>query len=219
MLSLIKLIQNVWFASDLLCCSVNISTPLLGLFLSAEPEFLEKGQFSPEFDPTKIGSAFFYHITTSPLLSPNLKRKSGSSSRGDVINQAPRHICCSSSLLLFIFSFDIESARKNLTVFYSFHFSSCLASGLPLLPRALQRVTRDQSPHTHCVLCWHSRRDGSKTPAFGRAFFLSAAGARFALSSMLLQTVRRASCVAGECAVQHLARNMFSCWVAGWKLG
>ena len=201
---------------------VSLSTFLRPFLASSYPlnrNFAKRASFPRNLTLQKLCQHFFHQITTSPLLSPNPKRKSGSSSRGDVIVHAPRHICCSSSLLLFIFSFDIESARKNLTVFYSCHFSSCLASGLPLLPRALQRVTRDQSPHTHCVLCWHSRRDGSKTPAFGRAFFLSSAGARFARSSMLLHTVRRASCVAGECAVQHLARNMFLCWVAGWKLG
>ena len=34
-----------------------------------------------------------------------------------------------------------------------------------------------------------------------------------------LHTVRLASCVAGECALQQHARNMFLCLVVGWKLG
>ena len=156
---------------------VALSTFLHPFLASSYPlnqNFSKRASFPRNLTLQKLCQHFFHQITTSPLLSPNPKEKVV---HHHAVMSSFTHLATSLVLpvyLLFIFFFDIESGRKNLTVFYSCHFSSCLASGLPLLPRALQRVTRDQSPHTHCVLCWHSRRDGSKTEDAGlRARFLS----------------------------------------------
>ena len=45
------------------------------------------------------------------------------------------------------------SKSKCAHLVYSCHFLSCLASGLPLLPRALQRVTQTQSPPGLTACC------------------------------------------------------------------
>jgi len=130
---------------------VALSTFLHPFLASSYPlnrNFSKRASFPRNLTLQKLCRHFFHQITTSPLLSPNPKRKSGSSSRGEVIVHAPRHICCSSSLLLFMFFFDIESARKNHTVFYSW-----TSIALPRQPRRCfeRRQVCSWGPRTHSL--------------------------------------------------------------------